>query len=112
MVASLSRPANPYDNAVCESFMKTLKQEEIDCHQYRDLAEGSGCLEEFSGNYYNRQRLHSALGYRTPEEFERDNARAAAAEAPYDAATREYFHPPHRPSGRPGSPAPLDGGSA
>jgi putative transposase len=74
MVPSMSRPANPYDNAVCESFMKTLKQEEIYCHQYRDFEELSEHLEEFIGTYYNRQRLHSALGYRTPEEFERDNA--------------------------------------
>ena len=70
----MSRPANPYDNAFCESFMKTLKQEEIYCHQYRDFDELSAHLEEFIDNYYNRQRLHSALGYRTPEEFEQDAA--------------------------------------
>jgi hypothetical protein len=51
--------------------MKTLKQEEIYCHQYRDFADLSAHLEEFIGNYYNRQRLHSALGYQTPQEFER-----------------------------------------
>jgi len=50
MVPSMSRPANPYDNAVCESFMKTLKQEEIYCNQYRDFEELSGHLEEFLGN--------------------------------------------------------------
>jgi transposase InsO family protein len=112
MVPSMSRPANPYDNAACESFMKTLKQEEIYCNQYRDLEELSGHLEEFIGNYYNRQRLHSALGYRTPEEFERDSARAEAGAAPYDAATMEYFHAPHPTAGEPGSPAPRDGDSA
>lgn len=112
MAPSMSRPANPYDNAVCESFMKTLKQEEIYCNQYRDFEELSGHLEEFIGNYYNRQRLHSALGYRTPEEFERESTSAEAATAPYDAATMEYFHPPHRPVGAPGSPVPLEGGSA
>jgi transposase InsO family protein len=66
MAPSMSRPANPYDNAVCESFMKTLKQEEIYCNQYRGFEELSAHLEEFIENYYNRQRLHSALGYRTP----------------------------------------------
>jgi putative transposase len=72
MEPSMSRPANPYDNAACESFMKTLKQEEIYCHEYRDMPELSAHLEEFLDTYYNRRRLHSALGYRTPEEFEQD----------------------------------------
>jgi transposase InsO family protein len=49
MVPSMSRPANPYDNAACESFMKTLKQEEIYCNQYRDFEELSAHLEEFLG---------------------------------------------------------------
>ncbi len=71
MIPSMSRPANPYDNAACESFMKTLKQEEIYCNQYADYNELSAHLEEFLDTYYNRQRLHSALGYQTPEEFER-----------------------------------------
>jgi putative transposase len=70
MTPSMSRPANPYDNATCESFMKTLKQEEIYCREYRDLEDLQTNLEEFLDNYYNRLRLHSALGYRTPAEFE------------------------------------------
>ena len=70
IIASMSRPANPYDNAFCESFMKTLKREEVCCNQYRDLAELSQHMEEFIDVYYNRERLHSALGYRAPEEFE------------------------------------------
>jgi transposase InsO family protein len=74
---SMSRPANPYDNAACESFMKTLKQEEIYCRQYHDLEDLSAHLAEFLENYYNRQRLHSALGYQTPEEF--DSAAATVA---------------------------------
>jgi transposase InsO family protein len=94
MVPSMSRPANPYDNAACESFMKTLKQEEIYCNQYADFDQLSQHLEEFLGAYYNRLRLHSALGYRTPEEFERD---AAAAPAPSggtpDAAVMKFFLP-------------------
>ena len=89
MVPSMSRPAHPYDNAVCESFMKTLKQEEIYCRQYRDFEELAAHLEEFIDTYYNRQRLHSALGYRTPEEFERDTAAA-----PSLAPTMTYFTPP------------------
>jgi len=91
MVPSMSRPANPYDNAFCESFMKTLKQEEIYCHQYRDFQELSEHLEEFIGDYYNCQRLHSALGYRTPEEFERDNAAATTPRGTADAATIKCF---------------------
>jgi putative transposase len=94
MVPSMSRPANPYDNAVCESFMKTLKQEEIYCNQYRDFQELSAHLEDFLENYYNRLRLHSALGYRTPEEFERDATGTTAADARGEAATVEYFRAP------------------
>jgi transposase InsO family protein len=70
MLPSMSRPANPYDNAFCESFMKTLKTEEIYCHQYRDLEDLRHNMEAFIEDYYNRARLHSALGYRTPIEFE------------------------------------------
>jgi transposase InsO family protein len=94
MLASMSRPGNPYDNAFCESFMKTLKQEEIYCNQYRDFAELSAHLEEFIDNYYNRLRLHSALGYRTPEEFEQ--ALPIATPPAVDAATMDYFQPPRR----------------
>jgi len=93
MVPSMSRPANPYDNAYCESFMKTLKQEEIYCNQYRDMKELSEHLDEFLDNYYNRQRLHSALGYKTPEEFEQAAASAETTSA-NQAATMTYFKPP------------------
>lgn len=70
ITASMSRPAYPYDNAQCESFIKTLKQEEIYCHRYRDLEDLRSHLREFLEEYYNCRRLHSALGYRTPAEFE------------------------------------------
>ena len=70
MTASMSRPAYPYDNAQCESFIKTLKQEEIYCHAYRDLEDLRRHVREFIEEYYNRCRLHSALGYQTPAEFE------------------------------------------
>ena len=75
MVASMSRPANPYDNASCESFMKTLKREEIYANQYDDLEHLRANIEEFIEEYYNRQRLHSALGYRPPEDFEQQSER-------------------------------------
>jgi transposase InsO family protein len=92
MIPSMSRPANPYDNAACESFMKTLKQEEIYCNAYRDIEDLAQHLAEFIDNYYNRLRLHSALGYRTPEEFERDAANADGRRVP-DAAVVKYFTP-------------------
>jgi putative transposase len=70
LVPSMSRPANPYDNASCESFMKTLKREEIHANEYRDLGHLLQNVAAFIDHYYNRVRLHSALGYRPPEEFE------------------------------------------
>jgi len=70
MVPSMSRPANPYDNASCESFMRTLKREEIYANEYRNLEHLRSNIEMFIDQYYNRRRLHSALGYQTPEEFE------------------------------------------
>ena len=67
---SMSRSGNPYDNATCESFMKTLKYEEVYRQEYRDLAEVRACIERFLEKTYNGKRLHSALGYRPPAEFE------------------------------------------
>ena len=78
--------------------MKTLKQEEIYCNQYADFEELSQHLEEFIGAYYNRLRLHSALGYRTPEEFERDAAATPASGGSHDAAVMKYFSPPLIPN--------------
>jgi putative transposase len=71
IVPSMSRPGNPYDNAQCESFMKTLKQEEIYTRRYRDRADLEAHIEQFIERYYNRRRLHSALHYQTPDGFER-----------------------------------------
>lgn len=68
---SMSRAGNPYDNARCESFIKTLKQEEIYTRQYRDRQDLELHIAEFLEQYYNRRRLHSALGYRSPVSFER-----------------------------------------
>jgi putative transposase len=69
--SSMSRVGNPYDNARCESFMKTLKQEEIYTRQYRDRRDLEKHIAEFLENYYNRIRRHSALGYLSPDVFER-----------------------------------------
>jgi len=78
MILSMSWPGSPYDNARCESFMKTLKQEEVYCREYQDYDDLSQHLAAFIDEYYNRQRLHSALGYRAPADFE---AAAPACEA-------------------------------
>jgi putative transposase len=70
IAASMSRVGNPYDNAKAESFMKTLKAEEVDGRLYRNLKEAEHCIGTFIDEVYNKQRLHSALGYRPPVEFE------------------------------------------
>lgn len=67
---SMSRTGNPYDNAKAESFIKTLKYEEVYRQEYRDLAEARVSIGRFLEKTYNQKRLHSALGYRPPEEFE------------------------------------------
>ena len=67
---SMSRKSSPWENAGCESWMKTLKYEEVHRQEYRDLAEARTCLELFIDKVYNQRRLHSALGYRPPAEFE------------------------------------------
>ena len=69
---SMSRKGNPYDNAACESFIKTLKYEEVYRTEYRDLADAHAQIGEFLERVYNRQRLHSALGYVPPTEFEQN----------------------------------------
>jgi putative transposase len=82
MIPSMSRPGNPYDNAKCERFMKTLKQEEIYCSEYRDTDDLRANLSVFLDRYYNTTRLHSALGYLSPDEFERRAADSSTAEIP------------------------------
>jgi transposase InsO family protein len=67
---SMSRKGNPYDNAACESFMKTLKQEEVYRNEYRDFQDAHSSIGEFLERVYNQKRLHSALGYLSPVEFE------------------------------------------
>ncbi len=69
----MSRPSNPYHNATCESLLKTLKREEIHASTYRDFDDLRERTEEFIEGYYNVCRLHSALGYRPPEDFEKES---------------------------------------
>jgi transposase InsO family protein len=80
--ASMSRVGNPYDNAKAESFMKTLKQEEIDGSAYRNAEDARSQIGRFIDLVYNRQRLHSALDYRPPEEYEAKLPRLKAAISP------------------------------
>jgi len=67
---SMSHKASPWENAGCESWMKTLKAEEVYRQEYRDLVEARASLAQFIDEVYNQKRLHSALGYRPPVEFE------------------------------------------
>jgi transposase InsO family protein len=79
---SMSRPGNPYDNAKAESFMKTLKLEQVHGASWRDLDELRRDLQRFFEQTYNCERLHSALGYQTPAAFE-----LACADGPVSTGT-------------------------
>ena len=79
---SMSRVGNPYDNAKAESFMKTLKQEEVDGSAYRNAADARAKIGGFIEEVYNRQRLHSALDNRPPVEYEDLLPRLKAAISP------------------------------
>ena len=70
ILPSMSRVAYPYDNAKAESFMKTLKQEEVNAASYRNIHQARQQIGTFLEETYNRQRLHSALDYHSPVEFE------------------------------------------
>lgn len=82
ILPSMSRPGNPYDNAKCERFMKTLKEEEIRCSEYRDIDDLRANLGRFFDTYYNPTRLHSALGYQSPDDFESQAAVSAVSSIP------------------------------
>ena len=67
---TISRPGNPFDNAKAESFMKTLKTEEINGKAFTDISDARRRIDSFIAEVYNKDRLHSALGYQSPLEFE------------------------------------------
>jgi transposase InsO family protein len=114
ILSSMSRPARPWENARCERFMRTLKQEEIDCRQYRTMAELESNLEDFIDNYYNRVRLHAALNYVSPIEFELQQALVTAPTASGKPAAlsfrrhREIYpdDPKQRKTGKKAKPTP------
>jgi transposase InsO family protein len=83
---SMSHKASPWENAGCESWMKTLKNEEVYRQEYRDLGEARASIERFIEEIYNQRRLHSALGYLPPAEFE---ARLPAGALNKEAASRQ-----------------------
>ena len=94
----MSRVGNPYDNAKAESFMKTLKQEQVRGQQWRDLDALRADLTTFFEITYNRQRLHSALGYQTPAAFEQQLRSVANGETSTEmTGVRELTAPPPRP---------------
>lgn len=70
IIISMSRSGNPYDNAKAESFFKTLKTEEVYLFEYETIGEARMRIGQFIEDVYNRKRLHSALGYMPPSEFE------------------------------------------
>ena len=78
---SMSRKGNPYDNAKCESFMKTLKYDEVYRQEYQDLGEARRCIQRFIEKVYNAKRLHSALRYESPMRFEQQLAATASRAA-------------------------------
>ena len=97
VVPSVSRPGSPSDNANCESFFRTLKWEEVYAKEYKDLEDLRLNITAFNDCYYNRIRLHSALGYRPPEEFEQVTVSSSAASissaSKLDLVKRETLFP-------------------
>jgi putative transposase len=84
--ASMSRVGNPYDNAKAESFMKTLKTEEVEAKAYLDLDDARRKIGAFIETVYNKKRLHSALGYKPPVEFEAELRRDSRNNSNQDQA--------------------------
>jgi putative transposase len=86
VLMSMSHAGRPWENGKCERFIGTLKREQLDGRRYRGLEELQQDLETFLETVYNRERLHSALGYRTPEEFEQQQAAPTAIPAGWSPA--------------------------
>jgi putative transposase len=91
MVISMSRPARPWENAYCESFMSTLKREQVSCPRYAAMEDLQTQMAEFIDQFYNVQRLHSALAYCSPEEFE--NKQGAVPPAGMSFPRHEEIYP-------------------
>ena len=95
---SMSRRGNPYDNARAERFMRTLKEEEVHGTDYQDLENARSRIGEFLEQVYNRQRLHSALRYLTPEEFEQASQALESDGADGSGGKPiQVYHRSHRP---------------
>jgi transposase InsO family protein len=114
ILISMSRKGNPYDNAKAERFMRTLKEEEVQGQAYTSLEQAKARIEEFLEQVYNRQRLHSALDYLTPEAFERKHAAVEAAGRMEGVEKGRAPFPPlpptlEIPAGFPPLPQPGDG---
>lgn len=76
VVVSMSRRGNCYDNALEESFFSSLKNELVHHRQFQSQAQAQVAIEDYIDRFYNRQRLHQALGYRSPEELEQQESGA------------------------------------
>lgn len=94
MTISMSRPGNPWDNAWAESFMKTLKVEEVDGRRYRNFDHARSLIGSFIEELYNGERLHSALDYRSPIEFELEIEKGA-----FEFLKTKPAMPPVNPAG-------------
>jgi len=95
IAVSMSRKGNPYDNAQAESFIKTLKYEEVHLFEYQNFEEAHERIGTFLEEVYNEKRLHSALGYRPPAEFEElaltDGLEALSGSFPQHFSTFQQF---------------------
>lgn len=90
---SMSRVGNPYDNAKAERFMRTLKEEEVDGRAYRDTECARAGIGGFIETVYNKQRLHSALDYLSPQEYEEKLKRSGRELTPAQIADNQRCHP-------------------